>query len=411
MSWEERQQAARYVSPSGAEFPLIVTEVSVEFDKRATEYQFPDVDGSYIVDLGVSGRRYPMQIIFNGENYDLFANAFEVALAERGIGRLHHPVYGTVDVVVMGTIARADNLVSGCNQCTFNVTFFTTTGAAYPVIGSDGFAQVKTALQLLSEALAADLESKADLTSEAKRSGFSERYRSQLQRVRGAFEKVAAANKATSDRFNNVYRSIDESLDILVGDPVTLAFQTSILVDTPGQMAGSFSDKIAGYRSLLSGLIDGDSKVQTDGNGRNNFANDDLFAGAVQSGAIQASIGNEYTSKTEALLQAEAILDDMDSINTWREANFSAIGGIDAGGTYQALIAASSTAAGYLLYLSFALAQEYSVSLSRARTIIDLCAELYRDIDGAIDFFINTNDLSGDEILEIPKGRQIVYFR
>jgi len=48
--------------------------------------------------------------------------------------------------------------------------------------------------------------------------------------------------------------------------------------------------------------------------------------------------------------------------------------------------------------------------LSRDRTIIDLVGELYGNIDDELDFFINSNNLSGNEILELPKGKEIVYY-
>jgi len=43
--------------------------------------------------------------------------------------------------------------------------------------------------------------------------------------------------------------------------------------------------------------------------------------------------------------------------------------------------------------------------------VIPLVAELYGEVDAPLDFFIRSNNLTGDEILlEIPKGREIVYY-
>jgi len=60
--------------------------------------------------------------------------------------------------------------------------------------------------------------------------------------------------------------------------------------------------------------------------------------------------------------------------------------------------------------LSFSLKQERSIVLDRARTIVDISAELYGEVDAQLDFLINSNNLSGSEILEVPKGREIVYY-
>lgn len=83
---------------------------------------------------------------------------------------------------------------------------------------------------------------------------------------------------------------------------------------------------------------------------------------------------------------------------------------VDTGEAYQALQQSTALAAGYLVGLSFTLAQERRVTLDRARTIVDLAAELYGTVDDTLDFLIDTNDLSGDEIIELPAGRTVVYY-
>ena len=60
--------------------------------------------------------------------------------------------------------------------------------------------------------------------------------------------------------------------------------------------------------------------------------------------------------------------------------------------------------------VSFSLVPERRIVLAKARTIVDLSAELYGQVDEKIDFLIRSNDLSGDEIHELPKGREIVYY-
>ncbi len=63
-----------------------------------------------------------------------------------------------------------------------------------------------------------------------------------------------------------------------------------------------------------------------------------------------------------------------------------------------------------MIEISFSLKAERRITLDRARTIIDLSAELYGEIDGSLDALINNNALSGSEIFELPRGRTIVYY-
>lgn len=83
---------------------------------------------------------------------------------------------------------------------------------------------------------------------------------------------------------------------------------------------------------------------------------------------------------------------------------------VDTGESYAALQNAGALASGYLVEYSFSLIQERRLVLGRARTIIDLAGQLYGTVDDKLDAMIDTNGLSGDEIIEVPAGREIVYY-
>lgn len=83
---------------------------------------------------------------------------------------------------------------------------------------------------------------------------------------------------------------------------------------------------------------------------------------------------------------------------------------VDTGEIYQPLQQSAALAEGFLVELSFTLAQERRIILGRPRSIIDLVGELYGSVDDQLDFFITTNQLSGDEIIELPAGFEAVFY-
>ena len=83
---------------------------------------------------------------------------------------------------------------------------------------------------------------------------------------------------------------------------------------------------------------------------------------------------------------------------------------VDTGATYQPMQNSVALATGFLVENSFSLIEERRLVLGRARTFVDLVAELYGELDSKFDFFITTNQLSGDEIVELPRGREVVYY-
>jgi len=57
------------------------------------------------------------------------------------------------------------------------------------------------------------------------------------------------------------------------------------------------------------------------------------------------------------------------------------------------------------------LTTRFVITLDRNYTIIDLCYELYGTTDNdAIDFLIDTNGLTGEQIIVIPKETVIKYY-
>ena len=142
----------------------------------------------------------------------------------------------------------------------------------------------------------------------------------------------------------------------------------------------------------------------------NEFYTRDIYASTYISGEVLSVVNNQFATRTEAISAAEFILNEMDALTVWRDANIQLLDIIDTGEAYQQLQESVAITAGFLVEISFTLKQERSIVLDRARTIIDLSAEIYGSIDDQLDFLIESNNLSGSEILELPKGREIVFY-
>ena len=84
---------------------------------------------------------------------------------------------------------------------------------------------------------------------------------------------------------------------------------------------------------------------------------------------------------------------------------------VDTGELYQPFQHSVALATGFLVQSSFDLNVEMVITLGKARNFVELVAELYGELDEQFDFFIKTNQLSGDEIIEIPIGREVVFYQ
>ena len=400
-----------------------------------------DVDNSYVQQRGIGSRKYPMVCFFSGKNCDLLAGGFETALMEPGIGKLEHPLYGTFDVVPFGTVERSDPLKTAANQTIVTVTFWTTTGAVYPSDTSSGTSEIDGAIDLFNAALAAQFVGNTNLKGVGNALAAANTFRTFLKKTQASLKKASNAVASVRKDFANGVSAINNSMDVLIGQPLVLAQQCANLIQAPGRALAGLESRLEGYDLLLKSVIDsvegapgkliGNASILLSHQTKvaNDFHISGLFALSAVSGTIVSATAQPIRSSTQGLASnfstrgqilkvASGLLEQLDSLTAWRDGGFSALAQvtteasfqIDTGEAYQALQRAAALTAGYLIKASFSATPERAVVLNRRRTIIDLCAELYGSVDDKLDLLISTNNLSGDEILELPKGRRIVYY-
>ncbi len=407
MAWNERIREAAYTSPSGTRLLFSYENVAMSVDKKTAAFDFPDANGTYIQDLGHTGRKYALRMFFWGNDYDLEADAFEAALLEQGTGKLEHPIYGTKNVVPFGSIKRRDDLKTAANQAVLELVFWETTDVVYPTSQTDPAGSVLSAVSEYNEAAAAEFEEKTDIDSATEQATFKNTYTAQLDKAKTGLQSIADTQENVRKQFNAVNSSINNSIDVLVGQPLTLAFQTATMLQAPARAVTNISARLSAYVALTASITSGDGAIKANSN---DFHTDDLYASTYVTGSVLSVVNNRFETKTDALAAADEILNQFSDVATWRDDNYQALGGVDTGSAYQQLQEAVALAAGFLVEISFSLKQERSIVLTRPRTIIDLVAELYGSIDDQLDFFIDTNSLTGSEILEVPRGREIVYY-
>lgn len=469
-SWEQRLAQAAYTSPSGLRITFDYENIQKTTTKKTTAFDFPDADGVLVQDHGVGRRRFPHRIFFWGPNHDKQAAVFEAALEERGAGKLESPFYGEHLVVPFGDFTRRDDLKRAANQTVFEVTFFQTIGETYPTSEGDAASAIATSLELYGNSSDADFATRISLSSVAEERGIIATIEALTGRVEDGLKKVAAVQDAVNDNFQDLVDTVNNSIDVLIGTPLQLARTTRNMIQAPSRALAGVQARLDGYGNLASDIFSSTDAVSDPGGpgglgprfdlnpgsgndlqSPNKFHTRDLFAGNFVAGSVQStlftanikggasSLGSVQTVQTnataggvsgeseiktapQAIAAAEELLAQFEAWRTWRDLNFQSIAGddrayintlnnTDTGGAYGALQRAVAFAAGALIELSFSLLRERSIVLDKARALPELVYELYGDdIDAKLDFFIDSNNLSLEEILEIPKGRKVVWY-
>lgn len=411
MTWETRLRAPKYTSPSGAEFEFIFEDVTKTTPRKTAVFEFPDVDATYVQDLGRAGRRVPLRLIFSGADYDQDAARFDDALNERGRGRLEHPIYGVLDVVPSGEITRRDDLKTAANQAVYEITFIESIVDLFPEAQTDSDAALSATLEEQTTGAADQLNQDADTSSPSALASIKSAATGALDAVKAGVQTVANTQEDIARQFQTVADVIDNTLDTLVRDPIALATEFDRLLRLPAQTVATIEARLDGYGNIIAGFTGSDRSPTNDSEALNAFAQNLQVADASMSAAMRSTLNTTFTTRAQAINTSEKLIDQFDDLNDWRDRNSDILGRIDTGESYQPLQKALSIAVGALISEAFGLPTQVTIVLDAPRTPLDLVAELYGELDTKLDFFIETNNFAGDELFEIPQGRSVVYFR
>ena len=431
MPWQDRIRSASYTDPKAVDHIFDFVDVSRVTEKRTTAFNFIGVNESYVQDNGYGSRKYGMSCFFTGDDHDLDATKFEAGLLEPGVGQLHHPLYGIIDVVPFGSIKRSNALVRGANQSIVTVTFWTTTGVVYPTAEKSPKNAVLGALNEFDVAMLESYGDAMDVDDASKSAKMRGTVEERLSTVNAKLRKAAEATESVTREFNAWQATINRSINVLVGNPVLLATQLGNLIKAPASAVVGIQNRITSYVDFLRATSlspagspwdqpSAAAQPRRQGQIANDWVTADMTAMYGLVATALAAVETEYQTRPEALEVANVLLSELDIMAAWRDQGYAVFTEAEFGSQIQvvddgrAWAAASNTmylCAGYLVSIAFTLATERTMVLDRPRTIIDLAGELYGDVSNErLDFLISSNNLCGCEILELPRGKEIVWY-
>lgn len=428
--YDERVRKGAYKSPTGTRIEFDCLSVERSWTARGTAFEFQGVNNAFVQRHGISSRRYPLVAIFNGPTHDLEAQAFEAALAENGLGTLEHPLYGTVpSVTPLGDVKLFNELVNDVARSFVTVELWTTTGVAYPKAGLNVENEILTNLALFDVEVAQALAKQANLSTLTRKANAVSTFKTFLDNVSDGLQKASDTVSGVRRQITETQALVNRTLDVLIDKPLQLVRQVVGLIRAPAKALSAIADRLAMYQRIARDLTSSALSTPAATVGAvaalesqtiriaNDFAIADMFAQAAVSGSVEAALVHQFTTRAEAIQAAASIVELFESVTLWRESQRQTLvdldpRNIDTGESYQALSQMVALSAGRLVEVSFTLFPERFLELNRSRSVLDVASEVYRAVDDdTLDYLINTNNLTGDEILELPQGKRVAYYR
>lgn len=371
---------------------------SVEYNSSV--FEFVNIEGSLVLRQKRKGLNFDLEFYFDGENAVQTGNDFEFSARNPKPWTIKHPFYG--NILCQPVSLKQDN--SAYNVSKFSVPVIETISEKYPaplqIIEDKVSANVAISNEIAVNSLAGSDLNKTDLKSDV--SLFDRTYSKIIQ----TNDELILFKKLVSESLAEIESSTATSLSILRS--------IQALIEFPALVEQTINARINTFAETISNLF-----TSIDGS-RESFFKYEGLAGLTIGSILLASVTNtndDYNTRSKIMaIQSRIIaiynsyLLNLDSLQTDRaDSDTSYTPDFD---TQNNLNLSVQYAISNLFELAFAAKQEREFVLDKDSNLILLTHRFYGlDADDVnIDKFISINNLSLSEILNIQKGRKIIYY-
>lgn len=408
MSYLERLSEMKYTSPSGKIFSLNFDELSRSGGKKVPVVEFPGQNQGAIQDLGEITITFPVTCYISGADYDTESDRFWEALSEPGKGTLDHPRWGRISVVP-STRRQAEDFIEGASRAVFTIEFIKADDKAfdYPRIGSAPELKLSGDVDAAAASITASVAD-VEITDPGEKAALKKNTLDSVAGFRDGMKKVSAQSAELSRNIQAQVRKIEREIDSYVLAPAELMTAMLDLYRLPGQIITDVQAKIAGYVTAYSNIINGFlGTTQQYGERLGIIAVGQ--SSAIITAAAESSGTGAIATRGDAARSIQALAGLYDTVKTSIDA-LGEIGQFQADYEAQkAVNVAVSLAINSLFERALNLPTEQVQIMEKNISPLEMVYELYGGID-RLDQFIEYNDLQGDEILIIPRGREVRWY-
>jgi hypothetical protein len=419
MSWKEKITNIQFkiITGEGSEFTPLWKAPSRNKNFNASVFEFNNIEGAFVA-RGKSGSfKFPIELHFTGDDHIEEADRFFQAAKDQRPWRLTHPNYGEVLVqpinLNQSDAAQNDSVITG--------ELYETIEDTYP----DSIPAVQALVLENVDEAQTELANDFDIVDPEP---------SLLSTLLSTVNKVGANYKAaaiTATDLATVQQALNDTLNALTNiteGPDVFMNRAAELARTPAKFYASVGDRIniiqESYDDLVQ-AIDGLLTVQN----RQYF---EAMGGALVIAKAEAVVLTSDEIAEEQDIEENNIVDYTtrnDVINIADDIQNTLISYIDKLGEYQSEVDATpnsytptqnginkvkesiNLASGQLLQIAVETKQERKYTVPQPTGIIILVHRLLGNtLNETIENFVESNNILLDEIIQIPKGRELTYY-
>lgn len=406
MSWQDKINSPFTITTGdGSTYTPLWKPVGYEVEYNASVFEFPDIPGALIRRKSPRATKYDFNLYFQGDNHIEDMATFMASAANPGKWKVQHPYYGTIYVQPMGISVnhQADNVSE------FGITCFATIDDSAPnatVSRNDAIiskkattdAAMNTAYENSVVPKAADI---VEMKSKTKKS-FD-------------FGVKAVTDEIEKADFRQAFVEANRAINSATSAPGIAIAAIQNVLNAPYKLTSNLDTRLNALKGQLKSLIDSISTIA----GLNSKRLFEHNGGSLVSGIAAATATDTtiFSTRKEVLSVIDVLSNSFNGYLTALDIISTATAG-DAGSYIADSVSITklselvSFTISSLLKLADTTSVEQSVILTEDSTVIQLAHKYYglAADDSTIDKLIETNDIGLNELLIVPKGRQIKYY-
>ncbi|MCE3278027.1 MAG: hypothetical protein K0S44_218 [Bacteroidetes bacterium] len=405
MSWIDKlNQDYKITTGDGKVYTVFWRNAQQAIEWNVSEFNFPNVKGTKVDKREVKGRQFPLEFYFQGENHLDEADAFRKSLNSKRPTRIDHPFYGII--IVQIPALNFDN--SELNTTKITGTAIETIQDDNPKVSTDPVGQIKLLKEINDEDLSLSLDTTPSTTDVNSMAATNEKNFNLSVPIIEIPEEVS--------EYTNLFNQASSFINTATASPLLAMQAITTVITKPAQFTVEAQTRI-------KTLVEQFEKLRLTLVNITAVPSKQIYqiqAGTMISSMCLAAItplSGDYTNSKSALSVIETLLEnynqfieDLDSLQSPNGGNTTsfipnaqAIIGLN-----NILVQTISNL--YLIALNGK--NERTLILEKDTNLILLTHRLYSldEADKNMEELRDNNNLGLKELLQIPKGRKIVYY-
>lgn len=372
-------------------------------------YEFIKTPGSFVDRKEAKGRKFDLEFYFDGDTAVDQGNNFEISSRDKRKWLLKHPFYG--DIYCQPTTFFQDNSIYNVSK--FTVTVIETLPEGYPSFNSSFVDIIAETQQTINDAQIANFENK-NLVDKGALKSLTEKFDAIFSKIMDQDSDLNQFKALVNNTVNEIASATASATSILRAF-IDLVNYPATISQTVKQRFNAFNEALNELILNITGIIP-DSRTNTLKTQFEAIGGSILAAQQIAS-TTNFSDNNSYLTKNNVLDQQDQIIESYNSFIAIIEENQtdrndstdSYSPDFDSMNELSNIITLSIS---NLYLIAFDAKQERSYITETETNAILLTHRFYgidRE-DKNLEYFINTNELSFDEILLINKGRKVLFY-